>query len=174
MELNLAEHLNPVLGQDFLTWLWYRVEARDDRFVSQAGREFVIAFEHKVSVQGGTDDNVETAVVTSPRNVLTEALAGLRRGKKVSRAKLRIESGADGWIFQVKADDLVMTGLKTPKVETDAEDLDGTYLEKLALIETCLELFDTCFRAFLDIRLDAMAWDTEVAKVAAWMRREQA
>lgn len=174
MDLTLAEHLNPVLGQDFLTWLWYRVEARDDRFTTPAGREFVIAFEHKVAVQGGSEDNVETAVVTSPRNVLAEALTGLRRGKKVSRARLRIESGADGWVFQVRADDLVMTGLKTPKVEADKEDPDGTWLEKLALVETCLELFDTCFKTFLDLRMDPEAWDAEVARVAAWMKREQA
>ena len=173
MDLIIAERENAVLGQDFLTWLWYRVEAGDDVFTTPDGREFVVAFEQKVSVQGGDTENVETATVTSPRNVLAEAMTGLARGKKVSRAHLRVESGSDSFTFQVKAQDLSLSALKTPKVEDDGDDPDGAVLEKFYLIDACYEYFDTCFKAFLDLRLSE-GWANESKRVGQWIRQGEA
>ncbi|MGE4552811.1 MAG: hypothetical protein AB7D57_06845 [Desulfovibrionaceae bacterium] len=170
MDLIIAERENAVLGQDFLTWLWYRVEDGEDTFTTPDGREFVVAFEQKVSVQGGDSENVETATVTSPRNMLAEAMTGLARGKKVSRAHLRVESGSDSFTFQIKAQDLSLSALKTPKVEDGKDDPDGAALEKYYLMDACWAFFDTCFRTFLELRLSE-GWPGEAKRVADWIRQ---
>ena len=171
MDLQLAERESTLLGQEFLTWLWFAIEDRAGIFNDARGRAFAVHMENKVSVQGGEGDNTETATVSSPRGELTEALAGLRAGKKVHKAQLKFELDADAWQMTVKADDFALSGLKTPKVDkkdAEDEDPDGVFLEKLALMETCLGFLDALYAEFLKLRM-GKAWADEAARIRDWV-----
>ena len=88
MDLSLVERENVLLGQDFLTWLWYKTDSETVLFALEDKRTFSLQMEQRVSVQGGEGEGVETATVSSPRGELTEAKTGLRTGKKVNKAQL--------------------------------------------------------------------------------------
>jgi hypothetical protein len=105
---------------------------------------------------------------------------GLTTGKKVTRALLRIERDFEEWQLTLKASDFAPGSLKTPKVETgprDGEDPDALFLEKMSLVESCLELVDALFAAFLEVRLDDApdgkggggGWREEVDRLREWM-----
>ncbi|MCL1889585.1 MAG: hypothetical protein FWF99_03660 [Desulfovibrionaceae bacterium] len=47
-----GQTLEQMLGQDFLTWLWYRGET-SGRFKIPSGEEFSVLMERRVVVQGG-------------------------------------------------------------------------------------------------------------------------
>ncbi|MDR2669694.1 MAG: hypothetical protein LBC14_07070, partial [Desulfovibrio sp.] len=81
-----------LLGQEFLTWLWFR-SATGKIFNDVKGRPFTISVEQRVVVQGGDGDHLETASVSGVESELREARLGLVTGKKVSRALLRLERG---------------------------------------------------------------------------------
>lgn len=173
MDLTLAERENTILGQDFLTWLWHATEARGGIFKDRAGREFHLRMEERLSVQGGDGEGLESATVKSPSGELTEARSGLRTGKKVSRAQLRFDRDPEAWQMTVKDSDFALSGLKTPKIETnDREDVDpdARVLEKLFLVEQCLELFDGVFAEFLAVRLGSK-WAAETKTVGAWIAK---
>ena len=174
MDLALAERENTILGQDFLTWLWHATEARRGVFKDKDGREFSLRMEERLSVQGGDGEGMESAVVKSPSGELNEARSGLRSGKKVSRAQLRFERDPEAWAVTVKDNDFSLSGLKTPKIETnDREDVDpdARVLEKLFLIEQCLELFDSVYAEFLAERLSAAKWSEQTRTVGAWIAK---
>jgi len=111
--------------------------------------------------------------VKSPSGELTEARSGLRTGKKVNRAQLRFDRDPEAWQLTLKDTDFSLSGLKTPKVETsDREDTDpdARVLEKLFLVEQCLELLDGVYREFLTVRLSSK-WAEEAKTVGVWIAK---
>lgn len=173
MDLALAERENTILGQDFLTWLWHVTEARGGVFKDKDGREFHLRLEERLSVQGGDGEGLESASVKSPSGELIEARSGLRTGKKVNRAQLRFDRDPEAWQVTLKDSDFSLSGLKTPKIESgksDDDDPDARVLEKLFLVEQCLELLDGVYQEFLSVRL-SVKWAEETRTVAAWVAK---
>jgi len=171
MDLSLVERENVLLGQDFLTWLWFKTDSENILFALEDKRTFALQMEQRVSVQGGEGEGVETATVSSPRGELTEAKTGLRTGKKVNKAQLLFTMDQDDWLVQVNAADFGLSGLKTPKIATkddEGDDPDAKFLEKMFLMERCLEMLDIVFAQFLKIRM-TKEWIEETAKIKLWI-----
>lgn len=168
----LGQTTDIILGQEFLTWLWYRSDTAPGAFTDKEGQSFSVSMEQRIVVQGGEGENLETASVSGSLSPLREARLGLATGKKVTRALLRLEKEELAWQVTLKAEDFSLNSLKTPKVEKDEEDLDvdAQLLEKLYLMETCVGLLDTLFARFLKLRLSP-DWNNEVREVHAWMTR---
>lgn len=161
-----------VLGQDFLTWLWYKSEARGGEFKGPDGAPFNLFLEQKIAVQGGEGEATETTQVSGMLSELREARLGLAMGKKVTKANLRIEQDPDTWQVNVNAQNLIFTGVKTPKVETkqeEGDDPDSAFLEKMFLVEKVLGFLDAAYAEFLRLRLSP-EWDQERADVAQWLK----
>ncbi|MFP4214113.1 MAG: hypothetical protein ACLFRL_08390 [Desulfohalobiaceae bacterium] len=169
IDLDRAYMLAPYLGQDFLTWLWFHTETRQCLVQSSQGEEFVLCLEQRVSVLGGEGPAKDTAVCSGPASSLREARLGLRMGKKVDQAKLRITLQENDWELQLRADDFSLSGLKTPKVRSmDQEDPEGELLEKIYLMEKAWELLDDMYLQFLQLRLGE-EWEQEAARLARWI-----
>ena len=157
----LGQTTDMVLGQEFLTWLWFRSETQPMGFKDKEG-----------VVQGGEGENLETASVSGSLSQLREVRLGLRTGKKVTRALVRFEREELAWQATVKAEDFSLGSFKTPKVEREEDDdPDAAFLEKMYLMELCLGLFDACYKQFLDIRLSSL-WNKEVQDMSTWMSQQ--
>ncbi|MDR0827260.1 MAG: hypothetical protein LBN33_05200 [Desulfovibrio sp.] len=168
----LGQSADILLGQEFLTWLWFR-GATGAIFNDKDGRPFTVSVERRVVVQGGEGDSLETASVSGVESELREARLGLATGKKVSSALVRICREPEEWSLSLKASDFSLGSLKTPKTESarsGEEDPDAIFLEKMYLIESCLELLDKVYAEFLQIRLERSAWAEESALLAKWIR----
>jgi hypothetical protein len=172
MDINMAEAKNPVLGQDFLTWLWFKSEKSGWLFKLPDGGEVNVYLEQKISVRGGEGDDAETATVSGPHAQFAEARLGVKSGKRVDRALIRFEQDGETWTVTVKADDFTLNALRTPKMETrseEGEDPDAKVLEKLYLIEKCAGFFDALYTQFLNARL-GQAWQGELSDFAEWLK----
>ena len=172
MESYLGELKDVTLGQDFLTWLWRQSEAQNGLFKDAQGRDFALYIEQRVRVQGGEGESLETATVSGPMSELREARLGLGMGKKVSRALARIERDAETWQVALRAEDFALNSLKTPKVEPAGQDddPDAVFLEKMSLIEQCLELLDGLYKDFLERRLSSR-WPDELRDIREWLQQ---
>ena len=168
----LGQTTDMVLGQEFLTWLWFRSETQPMGFKDKEGVPFSMNLEQRIVVQGGEGDSLETASVSGSLSQLREVRLGLRTGKKVTRALVRFEREELAWQTTIKAEDFSLGSFKTPKVEREEDDdPDAAFLEKMYLMELCLGLFDACYKQFLDIRLSSL-WDKEVQDMSAWMSQQ--
>ena len=170
----LGQTTDMLLGQEFLTWLWFR-SSIGGIFNDKSGRPFCVSMEQRIVVQGGEGEHVETASVSGIGSELREARMGLTTGKKVTRALLRLERDPEEWQVSLKASDFSLGSLKTPKIEKsvgDDADPDALLLEKLYLVESCLELIDALYAAFLQVRFDVVAWKEEVTGLRQWMGTE--
>lgn len=174
MDLIKAAMQDVVLGQDFLTWLWFRSEKNGWLFSMPGSGEFNVFLEQRISVRGGSGDNVEKAVVTGPHAEFTEAKLGLRNGKLVDKALVRIERDGATWMVLLTSDDFSLSGLKTPKIETkleEGDDPDAPFLEKMMLLEQCMEFVDELYRQFLEVRLSTN-WLDELRVFRAWLAEQ--
>nr|WP_028575461.1 hypothetical protein [Desulfonatronovibrio hydrogenovorans] len=175
MDLQLANEKRVILGRDFLTWLWFKSEQQNGMFKSRSGEDFSLYLEQKVVVEGGEGESLEKAVCTGMMSELREAKLGLRTGKKVAQAKIRLEQDANEWIMQVDASDFIFSGLKTPKVDTKVEegdDPDSILLEKMFLVEKALGFLDDIYTGFVDLRL-SIHWQGEVESFKKWLYRDE-
>jgi len=170
--LYLSERESAILGQEFLTWLWFKSEQQGGRFKGPEGEWFEAYMEQRISVEGGSGEGKEVATVAGQHAQLAEARMGLTTGKKVNRAQLRLAQDSEEWSVQLKAEDFACGSLKTPKVDTrreQGEDPDGAWLEKLYLLEKCLGFIDALYRQFLDLRLSSLKWPEELAAFRKWL-----
>lgn len=166
--------IDGILGQDFLTWLWFRSDVAPSFFRTDDGQPFQVSMEKRVTVTGYVGFDRETTAMTSfyEGAPLTEARLGLRRGKKVTSALIHITK--DDFVFDVsvKAADFSLNSLKTPKIDKSDrdDDPDALFLEKVFLIETAVTLLDSLYRQFLDLRLDQDSWEKTTDKMMQWMK----
>ena len=172
MDSMMAEAKNPVLGQDFLTWLWFKSEKSGWLFKLPDDSEVNVYLEQKISVRGGEGEDAETATVSGPHAQFAEARLGLKSGKRVDRALIRFEQDGETWTVTVKADDFTLNALRPPKIDTrseEGEDPDAKVLEKMFLIEKCTNFFDALYAQFLAIRLSP-GWPGELSDFGEWLR----
>ena len=171
MDLIKAALQDVVLGQDFLTWLWFRSEKNGWLFRMKDGSECNVYLEQRLSVRGGSGENVEKAVVTGPHAEFTEAKLGVRNGKLVDKALVKIERDGATWTVLLASDDFSLSSLKTPKIETrleEGDDPDAAFLEKMMLLEQCTGFIDELFRQFLEVRLSTN-WTDELRTFREWL-----
>ena len=173
----IGENTDLILGQEFLTWLWFRSETGNVFRMEGAehkGEPFTVAMEQRIVVRGGEGENQETATVVGSFSPLREARLGLLTGKQVVRCLVRLEKDGMDWQVSLKAEDFSINSLRTPKVARDDgdEDPEGLFLEKMYLIDLSLDMLDEMFRQFLVLRLDSAAWNREAAAVAQWMQHD--
>jgi len=174
MDLQLAAEKSPILGQEFLTWLWFKSEETNGLFETGDGQSFALYFGQKIAVQGGEGESVEKAICSGFMSELKEARQGLRTGKKVVQAIVRLEQDTNTWQLQLNADNFAISGLKTPKVDMkleEGDDPDARFLEKMYLVEKSLEFLDSVYEQFLRLRLSS-AWSEEVRKIKKWLDYE--
>ncbi|GFH63144.1 MAG: conserved hypothetical protein [Candidatus Desulfovibrio kirbyi] len=166
------ESTDHILGQEFLTWLWYQSDTTPGAFTDTDGAPFSVSMEQRIVVQGGEGSARETASVSGTSSPLREARFGLGTGKKVTRAQLRIEK--DGAEFQVtlRAEDLCLSSLKTPKLDAADKnaDPDALLLEKIYLMGICTGMLDSLYARFLRLRLSE-DWLTEVTRIGQWLTK---
>ena len=173
----IGENTDLILGQEFLTWLWFRSETGNVFRMEGAehkGEPFTVAMEQRIVVRGGEGENQETATVVGSFSPLREARLGLLTGKQVVRCLVRLEKDGMDWQVSLKAEDFSINSLRTPKVTRDDgdEDPEGLFLEKMYLIDLVLDMLDEMFRQFLVLRLDSAAWNREASAVAQWMQHD--
>jgi hypothetical protein len=171
MDLDHAQTVSLMLGQEFLTWLWFASETSSGLFRTKDGEAFSVTVEQKISVQGGEGEARETAVCSGPMAELREARMGLATGKKVNKVKVRIARDEADWQVMLDAANFTFQGLKTPKVDMkleEGEDPDSRILEKIYLLEKCMDFVDIIFEKFLELRFGP-EWDEETARLRRWL-----
>lgn len=135
-------------GADFLTWLWHRVNKQNNAFDFNDGTA-QIWFDEKVVLQQGSSDNMETVTCIGDSQSMTEIKSALEEQKKIIQTKLVVISDDKEWSFTLDATYLDFKSLKTPKVIQDKTDPDGTFYEKIYLIEDIINIVNTIYTVFV-------------------------
>ena len=169
------------LGQEFLTWLWYKSEERGGAvLVPEIGQDILVVFEKHMLLEYGEGEAKENVVCRGLMTELREARAGLALGKKPEQARIRIQRDEHEWSLTLKARIFEFQSVRLPKTEIGADGannpddplaLEGLLLDQIGLFETAVRTVDQLFRMFLERRCGA-EWPGELGKIQTWVRKQ--
>jgi hypothetical protein len=163
------------LGQEFLTWLWWKSEERGGSVLLPGKGDISIVFEKHMLLEYGEGEASEKLICRGLQTELKEARTGMFMGKKLEQARIRLEQDQHEWSFTLAAGLMEFRNVRLPKTaasEGDAankkEEMEGMILERLYLFEELIRIVNDLFRIFLQVRI-ASNWKDEVVKMRQWV-----
>ncbi len=160
----------PVIGRDFLMWLWFYSETKGKLEVPDYG-EFELMIEAPlVLVSSGDAQGSEEVTVKKGDSPLrsSEAKAAMLSGKKLRKAKLTMTRANQIWTGSFDADQFAFGSFKTPEPEEmNADEIFAERVRNLAIFRSGLMMFFKKFcetmtgKDFLQFQKEILAWARE-------------
>lgn len=175
---------NSWLGWDFLLWVMYRTmngmaEYRVNRAgPDEMGASFVAYINDRLVLSSAGENGMQKVTVAGPQDRFCEVRTALQQGKMINEAAIHFEKGEDLWKMALKGRMFHFASFKSPKVKEEkdntvdvASEREALFYERMSLIETGLQLFDSLFSHFLTVRLGP-GWNAETRKIDEWLGAE--
>lgn len=162
------------LGQEFLTWLWYKSEERGGAISLPGTGDIQVVFEKHMVLESGEGESLERLICRGLQTELQEARTGLRMGKKLEQARIYLARDDYEWRLSLAATLLEFRNMSLPKTVSAGEDSsdplarEARILERIGMSEVAMHTIDELFRMFLKIRISA-GWAQERAALKAWI-----
>ncbi|MDK9705421.1 MAG: hypothetical protein OEL83_00105 [Desulforhopalus sp.] len=165
------------LGQEFLTWLWWKSEERGGSVYLANEGDITVAFEKHMLLESGEGESSEKLICTGLQTELQEARTGLQMGKKLEQARIVINHNSYEYSFTLAGGLMEFRNVRLPKTETTEnekddrpEEVEGMILERIFLFEELVRLVNILFSMFLFVRLGDH-WRDELQKIREWVAR---
>ncbi len=160
----------PLPGREFLTWLWFKSEERGGSIMLPGKGDIEVIFLQKMVLESGEGEYAETVACRGLHADLDEGKSALRKGKKVTEARIRLGVGNDQSEFTFKADTFSFQSLKLPvPTDDEEEDRDGKILERIYLLEVAMRTMEQLFDLFLAKRLSREWTSEELPHMKKWL-----
>ncbi|MBT0662680.1 recombination-associated protein RdgC [Geobacter pelophilus] len=172
---------NRWLGWDFLLWMMYRTMNESSEYrVSQPGPAVVdesfVAYLNDRMVLGVSGENgVQKFTASGPMEQFAEVRTALKSGKLINEATLYLERGELSWKMTLKGEQFQFASFRSPQVKEEKDNTvdavserEALFYERMYVLELGLQLFDSLYLAFLELRLGS-EWDAELKKINSWL-----
>jgi hypothetical protein len=166
----LDEHSRDFAGNEFLLWLWYRLETDDDTFKLGDDSEVAVMLARTLTLECPRGQTGHETISHEAPTRLPEARRAIRAGKMPRKAGLTLVRYDSQYEFTLHAETLGIGSARLPPVEEEENRarLDERANQLRALIETLDLLYD----AFGQVRF-SHEWPKELAKMQKWLQREE-
>jgi hypothetical protein len=168
------------VGQEFLTWLWWKSEERGGSVELPTIGDIIVVFEKHMLLEFGEAEYSEKMVCSGLQTELREARTGLRTGKKLEQARLHIVKGDYEWNVTLGATIFEYRSVRPPKTagsvqdhQTSPEETEGMILERIFLFEELVRIIDDLFRLYLNARLGG-GWQDHLLLMRRWVEQAAA
>ncbi len=165
------------LGQEFLTWLWWKSEERGGSVNLPGQGDIIVVFEKHMVLEYGEADYSEKLICSGLQTELKEARTGLRTGKKLEQARVQIIK--DDYEFNVTLGATLFDyrSVRPPKTEASMpenrksdEEIEGLILERIFLFEELTRIVNDLYRLYLKTRLSEN-WQRELTAIRSWVHQ---
>jgi recombination associated protein RdgC len=160
------------LGDEFLTWLWFRCDRGGDgespgEFALPGRSPVAVLLQDYLVLTSSTEDREESILRRGVPAQSPEASIALGSGKKVARAKLLVARRQLDWSFVLHGRSFDFQSLRPPRPE--AADAAEAMLEKIGYLEEIADIVDGLYRRFLALRLSAAWEESELSRIRGWV-----
>ncbi len=162
------------LGQEFLTWLWYKSEERGGAVFLPGAGDIQLVFEKHMLLESGEGESLEKLICKGLQTELQEARTGLLMGKKLEQARMYLAKGEYEWRLTLGATLFEYRNVSLPKTVSPNEEAadplawEAKVLERMGMSEEAMHTIDELFRMFLKVRT-SNEWDQERLKLKQWI-----
>ena len=160
------------LGSEFLTWLWYQEELNEGQFQLEGELGAIeLFFEDKLTMGSTEIDEQQDSFKGGKPTRSLEARSALKLGKMAISAKVRVIQGDQEWQCTIKAEPLMMSGIKLPEILT--KDPQSQFFERMFLLEHLDRIYRNLYKQFLQIRLSKNWKDEYLLEIQDWVAGRQ-
>lgn len=172
---------NQWLGQDFLLWLLHRSMTGDGEYRANrpgtvsGGEAFNAYLDDRLVLMSASEEGAQKMTVAGPQGHFDEVRTALQNGKKITEATIHLEHEENSWKLTLKAERFYFASFRCPPVQLErdntvdqASEREAVFFERMHLLETGLQLFDSLFADFLESRLGS-GWSMNEGDIKAWL-----
>jgi hypothetical protein len=155
------------LGEEYLTWLWFRGETDPEIDLGKLGK-IAVELGETLVLRGEEDqDTVQVTLKGDRAGASAEARAALREGKRLFKCKFRFKQGDLVWPCSLTADSLGFSGLGLPVPR--GVPMPDNLIMRAEKLEEFAQYYFQIFEVFLGQRLRADAWSSLEASMLEWV-----
>lgn len=173
LDIATAYNKYKFLGNDYLTWIWFLIET-DQNITS------LIVSKESITLEIGNsivlenvlgDKSKEKITIKGDQAGLEEGTTALKKGAFVTQINLICKINEDEYRLTIKGESLNITGLKTPKIDLsrDEDETEAILLEKAFLTFNLLNVIDTLFLKFIELRISDDWYSREFKQIKEWI-----
>ncbi len=176
---------NQWIGQDLLLWLLHRSMTGSGEYHANRpgtvpeGAAFNAYLDDRLVLMNATEEGAQKMTVAGPQGHFGEVRTALQNGKRITEATIHLEHEENSWKVTLKGERFYFASYRCPSVQLErdstvdqASEREAVFFERMHLLETGLQLFDSLFADFLRERL-ANDWGVLEAGIQAWLERDE-
>jgi len=141
------------VGEEFLTWLWFKWETQGGEFTLGGGRVVGIALDDFLSFAALTEDETEQTLRRGLPTRTAEARTALRQGHRLRKARVLVAEGERQWTATIDGPTMGLSGVKLPEDAEECESEADRTADRAANWLALHEIVQALYRMFLKERL---------------------
>jgi len=157
------------LGEEFLTWLWFRTETEGGDFDLAPGRSVAVAPDDFLAFAPTGGDETEQTLRKGSPSRSAEAAASLRNGRRLRRARWIVALGELVWSVTIDGSTMDLCSIKLPDDDAEAGSPEERSRDRAANFLLLQEIVGLLYREFLRVRLRPDYLEAEAGRQATWM-----
>jgi hypothetical protein len=158
------------LGNEFLLWLWYVLDAESDLIDLADGSDVAVMFSRTLVLECPRGQTGRESISSDAPTRLPEARRAIQAGKLPRKAGLTLVRHDRQYEFTLSAESLGVSGARLPAPEE--ADARAQLEERMNILRHFLETLDLLYDAFGRLRTGE-EWHKELGKIKKWLAREE-
>jgi hypothetical protein len=157
------------LGNEFLLWLWYVLDAEGDALTVADGSEVTAMLARSLVLECPRGQTGRESISSDGPSRLPEARRAIQAGKLPRKAGLTLVRHDRQYELTLSAESLALSGARLPAPEEVEE--RARLEERVTLLRHLLETLDLLYDLFGQCR-SAATWPKELAKIQKWLQQD--
>ncbi len=157
------------LGEEFLTWLWFRLDTEGGDFDLGQGRAIAMTFEDFIAFSPTEGNETEQTLRRGLPTRSPEAAAALHTGRRLRQARLLLAFGELQWQFTLDGSTMALRSIKLPDDDPEADGPEERSRERAANFLLLHDFVGDVYKQFLLLRLTPEYLKGPGERQAQWM-----
>ena len=153
------------LGREYMTWLWYWLETRNNIVDLSDKSTFHLYFNDRIVLSSASGAVREHALKGGTPATAREAKQAVANGKLVTEASFLLKQDKLQWTWSMKSDDLIFRSIRLPAVAAD--EADAYLAARLRHIDTLKRVKEELFQSFFNLRFSS-GFKSVHRELASW------
>jgi hypothetical protein len=158
------------LGNEYLLWLWFMLDAESDTIALGDGSEVALMLTRSLMLECPRGQTGRETISSDAPTRLPEARQALQSGKLPRKTGMTIVRHDQQYDLVLAAESLAVSGARLPAPE--AVDERARLEERVGQLRHLLETLDLLYDAFVQKRASD-GWAKELGRIQKWLRRDE-
>jgi hypothetical protein len=158
------------LGNEFLLWLWYVLDAHSDSIELADKSEVTVMLARTLALECPRGQTGRESIQSDGPSRLPEARRAIQAGKLPRKAGLTVVRHDKQYELTLHAESLAVASAKMPPPEGEEE--RARLDERVTILRELIETLDLLYDVFCRMRISS-DWSTELGKVQKWLQSEE-